>query len=265
MTVGSNITVGIGVALRGNTVLLTKRYAPEIPEYHSKWELPGGKIEQGEAVEEAIEREILEETGVPVRCQELLPFSYSRSIVTLQERTHVNVICARCTVRQSEPFPSGENPQQASLWMPIDEVPFEYVVPGSKEFLVWTLVSCGHELKNAPKAAIYDMTLQLVDARQNKMRRYQVIVTFRPKMQERFEVACKYGRMGSGFRQTTKTFGRMQEALEFAKKVVATRKDHGYELVAIDENHPLRSWLANKGVQMGENRQLSLFDDLGGS
>jgi len=51
----------IGVVFRDNRVLLVRRANP--PDA-GKWGFPGGKIEWGERIEDAAEREILEETGV---------------------------------------------------------------------------------------------------------------------------------------------------------------------------------------------------------
>ncbi|WP_243123220.1 NUDIX domain-containing protein [Thermaerobacter sp. FW80] len=43
-------------------VLLVKSHARS-----GTWELPGGQVEAGEALDEAIQREVLEETGVAIR------------------------------------------------------------------------------------------------------------------------------------------------------------------------------------------------------
>ena len=45
-------------------ILFAKRNEPETPEIHNMWEFPGGKIEFGEDPEEAVVREVAEETGV---------------------------------------------------------------------------------------------------------------------------------------------------------------------------------------------------------
>lgn len=58
-----------GIILRGDKVLLTKR---EIYPFQGCWVLPGGHVEYGEKVEEAIKREMKEELGVPVKIKKLV-------------------------------------------------------------------------------------------------------------------------------------------------------------------------------------------------
>lgn len=55
---------------RGGRLLLAQRNRP--PELAGQWELPGGKVEPGESVEEALRRELREELGVDVRGGERL-------------------------------------------------------------------------------------------------------------------------------------------------------------------------------------------------
>ncbi len=58
-----------GIVLKGGKVLLTKR---EIDPFQGCWVLPGGHVEYGEKVEEAIKREMKEELGVPVKIKKLI-------------------------------------------------------------------------------------------------------------------------------------------------------------------------------------------------
>ena len=56
--------VGVGaVVLDGDRVLLVKRAQAPLKGH---WSLPGGAVETGETLEQAIAREVLEETGITV-------------------------------------------------------------------------------------------------------------------------------------------------------------------------------------------------------
>lgn len=58
-----NVAVGILVADNGN-ILLSKR--PLGKPYAGYWEFPGGKVEKGEEVVDALKREFMEELGVKI-------------------------------------------------------------------------------------------------------------------------------------------------------------------------------------------------------
>ena len=57
------LSVG-AVVLRGDDVLLIRRGKPP---FQGHWSIPGGKVEHGEAMRDAVLREVLEETGVTAR------------------------------------------------------------------------------------------------------------------------------------------------------------------------------------------------------
>lgn len=61
----NGVGVGVGaVVFRGNEVLLIRRgKAPFI----GQWSIPGGGLHEGERLEDAARREVMEETGVSVR------------------------------------------------------------------------------------------------------------------------------------------------------------------------------------------------------
>lgn len=59
------VEVAVGVLVRGDgAFLLTSR--PEGKAYAGYWEFPGGKLEAGETVEQALRRELQEEIGITI-------------------------------------------------------------------------------------------------------------------------------------------------------------------------------------------------------
>ncbi|KUL30633.1 (deoxy)nucleoside triphosphate pyrophosphohydrolase [Streptomyces regalis] len=64
------IVVGAAL-LEGRRLLAARRSAPE--ELAGRWELPGGKVEPGEAPEAALVRELREELGVDAEVVERVP------------------------------------------------------------------------------------------------------------------------------------------------------------------------------------------------
>lgn len=58
-----NVAVGI-VFNEQNQVLVGQRVVKD--QYYKKWEFPGGKLESGESVEQALTREFKEEVGIDV-------------------------------------------------------------------------------------------------------------------------------------------------------------------------------------------------------
>jgi len=61
----SLVQVAVGVLVRDDqALLLTSR--PEGKAYAGYWEFPGGKLEAGETVEEALRRELQEEIGITI-------------------------------------------------------------------------------------------------------------------------------------------------------------------------------------------------------
>jgi 8-oxo-dGTP diphosphatase len=66
----SLVQVAVGILVREDgAFLLTSR--PEGKAYAGYWEFPGGKLEVGETIEEALRRELQEEIGITIQSCEL--------------------------------------------------------------------------------------------------------------------------------------------------------------------------------------------------
>lgn len=60
----AEIAVGAIVIVDAHLLLIERGRPPAVGE----WSVPGGRVEPGETLAEAVEREVLEETGLQVRC-----------------------------------------------------------------------------------------------------------------------------------------------------------------------------------------------------
>ena len=62
------VHVAVGVIARGDEIFITLR--PDNVHQGGKWEFPGGKVEEGETVLQALKRELAEEVGITVNHSE---------------------------------------------------------------------------------------------------------------------------------------------------------------------------------------------------
>jgi len=256
------IYVGIGLVIdeNKNKVLLVKRYAPEIPEYDEKWELPGGKIKTGEAFEEGIEREVREETGISVKCGEIFPFTFNKVIKRDSEVIQFNMICGKCEI-QEKTKTSNKNENEFK-WFSIENLSFDKILPGSKEFLIWGLSKQNLDNMIPEEAKLYEINLESIEKSENKFRGYRILLLFKPEKNERFWVECQYGRIGTNFKKISKSFYRLNEAINYAKDILEKRRDRGYVLTFIEQNHPLRSWVQEENIPFHKSAQIRLFENI---
>jgi 8-oxo-dGTP diphosphatase len=126
------VDVAVGVLVerdadgREGRFLLTSR--PEGKPYAGYWEFPGGKLEAGETVEQALRRELHEELGITIGAVQpwrVELFDYSHALV----RLHF------CKVFEwAGEFEMREGQQMAWCTLPVNVRP---VLPGTVPVLQW--------------------------------------------------------------------------------------------------------------------------------
>lgn len=70
----------VAMIVKDRKMLATKRIDLGFPDFHDKWEFPGGGIENGESVEECLKREVKEEVGYAIKVEELIPIFYTSTM-----------------------------------------------------------------------------------------------------------------------------------------------------------------------------------------
>ena len=121
------VDVAVGVLIdRADRFLLTSR--PEGKVYAGYWEFPGGKLEAGETVAQALRRELHEELGITIGAA--LPWK-----VEIVDYEHARVRLHFCKVREWQgDFEMREGQAMAWQTLPVQVRP---VLPGTVPVLQW--------------------------------------------------------------------------------------------------------------------------------
>ncbi len=111
--------LGVGaVVRRADAVLLVRRgRAP----YRGEWAIPGGRVEWGETLASAAERELLEETGVTIRATEpVYTFEYIETTEEGPPRFHYVVIDLQGEYVAGEPRAASD--AEDAAWIKLSEL-----------------------------------------------------------------------------------------------------------------------------------------------
>jgi 8-oxo-dGTP diphosphatase len=121
------VDVAVGVLMQANgQFLLTSR--PEGKVYAGYWEFPGGKLEAGETVEEALRRELQEELGIVIGQAQIWK-------TQMVDYPHALVRLHFCKVWDWQgDLQMREAQSYAWQQLPVDVVP---VLPGTIPVLTW--------------------------------------------------------------------------------------------------------------------------------
>jgi 8-oxo-dGTP diphosphatase len=114
--------VGVAV-LHGGRVLSARRAAP--PHLAGGWELPGGKVEDGESREDAAVREVREELGCTVEVVGGLPGE-------VEVATELVLVVAVARLTSGDPVPHEHD---AVRWLGPDELDDVAWLEGDRPFL----------------------------------------------------------------------------------------------------------------------------------
>jgi len=123
---------GVGaIIFDGHKVLLIERGSPPLEGY---WSLPGGAQEAGETAEEALHREIREETGLKIKIER---FAALVDIIDRDEagraRHHYTVADYVCSVTGGKLTPGGD--ARGAAWVALKDLNSYRLTPKAKEII----------------------------------------------------------------------------------------------------------------------------------
>ena len=125
MTGRPELAVGAVVVHDGSQLLVRRGHGPAAGE----WALPGGRVERGETLAEAVVREVREETGLECVCGEQLGW-----VEIIAANHHFVVLDFVATVLEHGAPTAGDDAAEVR-WVPVDAVAELNLVDGVAEFL----------------------------------------------------------------------------------------------------------------------------------
>lgn len=121
----AEICVGAIVEDDGCLLLVRRGRGPAAGE----WSIPGGRVEPGEMLAEAVVREVREETGLEVVCNDLVGW-----VERIGDDHHFVILDFSATPLDPTPPVAGDDAAEAA-WVPLEQVADLHLVEGLAEFL----------------------------------------------------------------------------------------------------------------------------------
>ncbi len=124
--------LGVGAVLAnqlGQILLIRRRNAPQA----LRWAIPGGRVEPGEALVDAVVREVKEETALLV---DPGPVLYIAELAGRQTDERLTVLDFGCRIRPMSPLPSVGSDALTLFWADADNWRKLPLAAGMEELLV---------------------------------------------------------------------------------------------------------------------------------
>lgn len=119
------VCVGAIVVDEGDLLLIRRGRGPA----QGEWAIPGGRVNTGELLAEAVVRELLEETGLEGICEDLVGWAER-----IGDDHHFVILDFRVTLLERQEPTAGDDAAEAA-WVPLVDVADLNLAEGLAEFL----------------------------------------------------------------------------------------------------------------------------------
>lgn len=131
MTKAPVCAVGAIILHRGEVALVVR----DRPPADGTWSLPGGRVELGESLTEAVEREVREETGLDIEVDGFAGIAERIVPDDAGAIEHHFIICDfYARLRGGTEMTAGDDAREVR-WVPVGDLPSLTLAPGLLEFL----------------------------------------------------------------------------------------------------------------------------------
>lgn len=125
-TNGPQLCVGAVATDAGRILLIRRGHGPA----GGLWSIPGGRVEDGETLAEAVVREVAEETGLEGVCDRLVGW-----VERIDSGSHFVILDFWVTVLDATADPRAGDDAAEAAWVPLEELGSMRLVDGLAEFL----------------------------------------------------------------------------------------------------------------------------------
>ncbi len=123
-----------GIVIKDTKLLMVQRKHPDV-KFDGLWELPGGKVDLGETLEDACVREVAEEAGIVCSSEKIIIDNYKNYSESECTGNHLVIIPVKCNYISKIENPIPDHNVKDVKWIPLNEVKSLNLLGGTLEML----------------------------------------------------------------------------------------------------------------------------------